>query len=176
MEHDPFRQFADWWSTENVPVVVATAGPDGRPTARAVALEGFDDRGFVFWSSSESPKGRQLAGNPHVALVFLWDGRQARVEGNVKPVPDEENAKHWEGREGKRPIAAFRQSEPIGSRAELEQLVENVPDDPPRPSFWVGYRVVPERFDFWIVDDGFLHDRFEFTRSADGWTRRRLQP
>jgi pyridoxamine 5'-phosphate oxidase len=139
-------------------------------------LEQFDERGFVFWSSSESPKGRQLEANPRAALVFLWDGRQVRVEGGVERMPDEENARHWEERDGKRPLAAFEQSAPVESREELERLVDETPEEPERPGFWVGYRVVPERFDFWRVDEDFVHDRHEFVRNGDGWTRRRLQP
>jgi pyridoxamine 5'-phosphate oxidase len=173
---DPFALFAQWWEEEQVPVVVATASPDGLPTARAVVLEQLDERGFVFWSSSESPKGRQLAANPRAALVFLWDGRQVRVEGRVERVPDEENARHWAEREGKRPLAAFDQSEPVESRAELERLVDETPEEPERPDFWVGYRVVPERFDVWEVDPAFVHDRHEYVREGDGWIRRRLQP
>lgn len=176
MDDDPFRVFAEWWEDEQVPVVVATATPDGRPSARAVVLEHHDERGFVFWSSAESPKGRQLAANPRAALVFLWDDRQLRVEGRVEQVPDEESERHWRGRDGKRPLAAFRQSEPVGSRAELERLVARVPDDPPRPSFWVGYRVVPERFDVWVRDDEDVHDRFRYVRDGEGWCVERLQP
>lgn len=159
-----------------MPVVLATATPDGRPSARAVVLEGFDERGFAFWSSSESPKGRQLAGNPRAALVFLWDGRQLRVEGGVEPASDSENERHWRAREGKRELVAFRQSEPVATREELERLVERVPENPPRPAFWVGYRVVPELFDAWIVDEGYVHDRFRYTRTGDAWTVTRLQP
>jgi pyridoxamine 5'-phosphate oxidase len=153
-------------------MVVATAGP----TARAVVLEGFDERGFVFWTSSESPKGQALASDPRVALVWLWDGRQARVEGSVEPVTDDENERHWREREGKRQLAAFRQSEPIESREALLAKLADVPEEPERPAFWVGYRVVPERFDFWIADEDYVHDRFEFRREGDGWHRRRLQP
>jgi pyridoxamine 5'-phosphate oxidase len=173
---DPIQQVAEWWREERVPVVVATATPDGRPSARAVVLEHFDEDGFVFFSSAQSPKGRALAANPQAALVFLWEGRQARVEGRVEPVSDEENRRHWDGREGKRQLVAFRQSEPVGSREELVELVRQVPDEPPRPSFWVGYRVVPESFDLWRVDADFLHDRFRYERAGGGWTRTRLQP
>jgi pyridoxamine 5'-phosphate oxidase len=172
MEDDPFRQFAAWWADDEVPMVLATAGP----AARAVVLEHFDERGFCFWTSSESPAGRQLAADPRAALVWLWEGRQARVEGTVEHVSREENEQHWRGREGKRQLAAFRQSEPIDSREALLALLDAVPDEPPRPSFWIGYRVVPERFDFWSVDDDYVHDRFEYTRSTAGWTIRRLQP
>jgi pyridoxamine 5'-phosphate oxidase len=173
---DPIAQFRAWWDEERVPVVVATASPDGHPSARAVVLEQVDERGFVFWSSAESPKGRQLAANPRVALVCLWDGRQARVEGRVEPVSDEENERHWREREGKRQLAAFRQSEPVGSREELLELLDAVPDEPPRPGFWVGYRVVPELLDFWLVDPDFVHDRFRYVRSDGGWKLTRLQP
>ncbi len=160
-----------------MPVVVASATADGRPSARAVALERFDERGFVFWSSVESRKGRELAANPRAALVFLWGGRQVRVEGRVEPVSDAENQAHWAGREEKRQIAAFRQDEPIGSREALEELVERTPADPPRPAFWVGYRVVPELYDFWEADENFVHDRFRYLPAAGGgWTATRLQP
>jgi pyridoxamine 5'-phosphate oxidase len=170
---DPLVEFEAWWSEEQVPMVIATTGP----SARAVVLEQVDGRGFVFWTSADSPTGRALAADPHAALVWLWEGRQARVEGTVQPVSDEENERHWAGREGKRQLAAFRQSEPIESREALLDRLAEVPDDPPRPAFWVGYRVVPERFEFWIVDDDYVHDRFEFSRDADGrWRRVRLQP
>ena len=172
MSDDPMRQFAAWWADEEVPMVLATAGP----AARAVVLEHFDERGFCFWTSSESPTGEQLAAAPRAALVWLWDGRQARVEGSVERVADEENERHWAGREGKRQLAAFDQSEPVESRDALLAMLDGVPEEPERPSFWVGYRVVPERFEFWVVDEDFVHDRFEYVRDGDGWLRRRLQP
>ena len=176
MNADPVAQLREWWEAERVPMVVATAGADGQPSARAVVLEQLDERGLVFWSSSESPKGEQLAANPRVALVFLWDGRQARVEGRVERLSDEEDARHWAAREGKRQLAAFRQSAPVADRAELDRLLAAVPDEPPRPAFWVGYRVVPELFDFWVAAADFVHDRFRYTRSDGGWTSTRLQP
>lgn len=172
MDDDPFRVFAAWWQDENVPMVLATVGP----TARAVVLEEFDERGFVFWTSSESPKGRALAADPGVALVWLWEGRQARVEGRVEQVSEEEDERHWEAREGKRQLVAFQQSEPVESREALLARLAAVAEGPERPSFWRGYRVVPERFEFWTADEHFVHDRFEYLRSGDGWRRRRLQP
>jgi pyridoxamine 5'-phosphate oxidase len=153
-------------------MVVATSGP----SARAVVLEEFDERGFVFWTSSESPTGRALAADPRAALVWLWEGRQARVEGRDEPVSDGENERHWREREGKRQLAAFRQSEPVESREALLAKLASVPEEPERPEFWRGYRVAPERFDFWIADEDFVHDRFEYRRASDGWQRRRLQP
>src|SRR4051794_36662552 len=173
LDEDPFRQFAAWWADEEVPMVLATDGP----AARAVVLEEFDDRGFCFWTSSESPTGEQLADNPRAALVWLWDGKQARVEGAVERVSDEENERHWRERDGKQQLAAFHQSEPVASRAELESKLDDVPDEPPRPAFWVGYRVVPERFEFWVADENYVHDRFEYTRAGDAaWRKQRLQP
>jgi pyridoxamine 5'-phosphate oxidase len=157
-------------------MIVATAAPDGTPSARAVVLEQADGRGFAFWTSAESPAGRDLAANPRAALVLLWDGRQARVEGAVEPVSDEENDRHWAGRDGKRQLAAFRQSEPVESREALVALLDAVPDEPPRPAFWTGYRVVPDTFDFWIEGDDYMHDRFRYTRDRDAWRRERLQP
>jgi pyridoxamine 5'-phosphate oxidase len=173
MHVNPFQQFAAWWADAEVPMVLATVGP----AARAVVLEHFDERGFCFWTSCESPTGAQLAADPRAALVWLWDGRQARVEGTVERVSDEENEQHWRGREGKRQLAAFDQSEPVESREELCARLDAVPEDPPRPAFWVGYRVVPQRFEFWSEDPDYVHDRFEYTRDGAGaWTKRRLQP
>ena len=177
MNPDPLQQFAEWWRDEEVPVVVATAAADGAPSARAVVLERLDERGFAFWTSSESRKGRELAANPRAALVALWDGRQARVEGRVERVADDEDAEHWAERDGKRQLAAFRQDAPVESRDELERLVEQTPEEPERPGFWVGYRIVPERYEFWLADPDFVHDRFEYTGSnGGGWSLRRLQP
>jgi pyridoxamine 5'-phosphate oxidase len=172
VDDDPFLVFADWWREQDVPMVLATAGP----TARAVVLEEFDERGFVFWTSSESPKGRALAADSRAALVWLWEGRQARVEGHVEPVSEDEDERHWQQREGKRELAAFRQSEPIESREALLDKLAAAPENPERPSFWRGYRVVPERFEFWAAREDYVHDRFEYERSGDGWRQRRLQP
>jgi len=175
--NDPLAVFAAWWADERVPVVVATATPDGRPSARAVVLEEHGERGFVFWTSSESRKGRELAANARAALVFVWSGRQLRVEGPVEPVSDAENEAHWAGREARRQIAAFRQDDPVGSRAELEALVAAMPEEPPRPGFWVGYRVAPEAIETWEARDDFVHDRFRYAPSdGGGWTQTRLQP
>jgi pyridoxamine 5'-phosphate oxidase len=172
VDDDPFRLFSAWWRAENVPMVLATTGP----TARAVILEQFDKNGFVFWTSSESPTGRALAADPRAALLWLWHGQQVRVEGRVERVSDEENERHWRQREGKRQIAAFRQSEPVESREALVAKLAGVPEEPERPPFWCGYRVVPERFEFWTADEDFVHDRFEYLKIGDRWRRRRLQP
>lgn len=177
MDESPLAAFAEWWRDEEVPALLATASPQGRPAVRAVELEAFGDDGFVFWTSAESPKGRDLAANPRAALAFVWGTRrQARVEGRVERVSDAEDERHWRDRRGKREIAAFRQSSPVESREALLALVARVTEDPPRPAFWVGYRVVPERVELCAYDAGFVHDRFEWVRRGDGWTRTRLQP
>jgi pyridoxamine 5'-phosphate oxidase len=176
-EVDPVARFAGWWDDENVPVVVATATPDGRPSARTVVLDAFDERGFVFFTHSESPKARDLAANPRAALVFLWEGRQVRVEGDVERVSDGENERYWERAEAKRALAAFDQSQPAASRAELERRYEAVPDEPPRPPFWVGYRVMPQTIEFWQLSEADdVHDRFRFEHLPTGWAQTRLQP
>ena len=108
--------------------------------------------------------------------MWLWDGRQTRVEGSVEPVSDEENERHWAARDGKRQLAAFRQTQPVESRDALLARLDAVPDEPGRPAFWTGYRVVPDRFEFWSEDPDYVHDRFEYTRVGDGWRVRRLQP
>jgi pyridoxamine 5'-phosphate oxidase len=174
---DPLVRFGAWWHEEPVPVVIATATADGRPSARAVVLEEFDARGFVFFTHAGSPKARDLAANPRAALVFLWDGRQVRVEGEVERVPDDENDRHWRRAEAKRALAAFDQSRPVASRAELERRYRSVPEDPPRPAFWVGYRVVPETIEFWeLSPEDDVNDRFRFDRIPGGWGQTRLQP
>jgi Pyridoxine 5'-phosphate oxidase C-terminal dimerisation region len=101
---------------------------------------------------------------------------QARVEGRVEHVSDQEDDRHWQQREGRRQLAAFRQSEPVESRQALLEKLAAVPESPERPQFWRGYRVLPERFEFWIADEDYVHDRFEYLRRVDSWQRRRLQP
>ena len=103
-------------------------------------------------------------------------GESARGTGRVEPVSEEEDERHWQQREGKRQIAAFRQSEPVESREALLRRLAAVPEKPERPPFWRGYRVLAERFEFWIPDENYVHDRFEYLRSGKGWRRRRLQP
>src|SRR5579884_732107 len=171
------RVFEEWWREEQLPVVLATASTEGRPSPRTVVLEHFDDRGFVFWTSSESRKGKELGANPRAALVFLWERRrQLRVEGRVERVSEEENETHWSGREVKRQIAAFRRGAPVADRDEPEKLVRETLDDPPRPPFWVGYRVVPDAIEVRVADEEFVHDRIRYERAADGWQRTQLQP
>ena len=174
----PFERFAGWWDGGEVPVALATATPDGGPSARMVLLKGFDERGFAFFSGYESRKGRELATNPRAALLFHRPGEQVRVEGRVERLPPEESDAYWASRpEGsRRSAAASRQSEPIGSRAELEAAAASVGPDPPRPPSWGGYLLVPEVFEFWTHRDDRLHDRCEYRFTAGRWEMRLLQP
>ena len=174
----PFERFAAWWAQGEVPVALATATPDGRPSVRMVLLKGFDERGLTFFSNYESRKGRELAANPRAALLFHRPGEQVRVEGAVERLPREESDAYWATRpEGsRRSAAASRQSEPVGSREELEAAVAAVGADPPRPQRWGGYLLVPEVFEFWTHRDDRLHERHEFRLTGGRWGMRLLQP
>ena len=180
LDPDPLRQFERWFEHDRV--ALATATPDGRPSVRMVLLKGFDRNGFVFYTSYESRKGRELEANPYSALLFHWNGRQVRIEGRVERVSAADADAYWRTRPiGSRlSAAASAQSEPIAAREELEAAVERVRhelgDDPPRPARWGGYRLVPDRFEFWEHRDDRLHDRFLYEPTDGGWTTVRLQP
>lgn len=137
-----------------------------------------DENGFRFFTNYESRKGRELAANPHAALLFHRPGIQVRVEGRVEQLPPEDSDAYWESRPAasRRSAAASRQSQPIGSRAELEDAVAAQPDEPPRPPWWGGYLLVPERIEVWRHRDDRLHERALYTRDADGWRCVILQP
>ncbi len=192
LDADAIRQFATWFEEARTAGVrfpetmaLATASAEGRPSVRMVLLKGADDRGFAFYTNRDSRKGRELAGNPHAALVLYWQalGRQVRVEGRVEEVGDEESAAYWASRpRGSRLSAAVSpQSEPVESRewleARVEELAERHPgDDVPRPASWSGYRIVPGSIELWEHRDDRLHDRVLYTRDGDGWRLERLAP
>jgi pyridoxamine 5'-phosphate oxidase len=190
LDADPLRQFLAWFGAARaagVPVpetmTLATATGDGRPSARQVLLKGSDERGFVFFSGYDSRKGRELAENPHASLLFHWAvmGRQVRVEGRVEQVSRGESEEYWRTRPfGSRLSAAVsRQSEPIGSREELEVRVEELRasgKDPSLPEHWGGFRLEPQAYEFWEHRDDRLHDRFRYTRAGERWTLERLSP
>jgi pyridoxamine 5'-phosphate oxidase len=188
----PFAQFHDWMeeaekSEPNDPnaMVVATASPNGHPSARTVLLKGFDDRGFVFYTNKESRKGEELAVNPRVGLLFYWKSlkRQIRIEGVAQHVTGTEADAYFESRPRNSRLGAWAspQSRPLVNRTILEQrLVEmekRYPDAIPRPDYWSGYRVVPEMFEFWQEMPYRLHDRTVYRRSAGGaWEQSKLFP
>ena len=187
LEPDPLAQFAGWFGDARTAggrlpeaVALATATPDGAPSARMVLLKGFDADGFVFYSGYESRKGRELAANPQAALLFYWDalGRQVRIEGGVERVSGQESDEYW----GSRPLgsrlsaAASEQSAVVASREELERRVAGLADASARPERWGGYRLAPETYEFWQHRDDRLHDRFRYERAGKGWRVERLQP
>lgn len=194
---DPFALFSAWFaeaeaSEPNDPnaMCLATATPEGAPSARMVLLKGLDGpevpgRGFVFYTNLESRKGAEIAANPRVALLFHWKtlGRQVRVEGRAAPVSPEEADAYFASRARLSRIGAWasRQSRPLGSRAELEAAVEAFDsrfpgEDIPRPSHWSGFRVTPERIEFWRDMPHRLHDRLLFTRDGEVWRSELLYP
>ena len=190
LDPDPLTQFQAWLdearAAEPDPdaVALATATPDGRPSARIVLLKGADEQGLVFYTGLESRKGRELADNPYAALLFYWAslGRQVRIEGQVVRVPDEEAAAYFASRPPGSRVGAWAspQSEVVGSRAELERrfLEEHarLGDDPPLAPHWGGFRLVPDTWEFWLHRDDRFHDRVRYARDGAGWRRERLGP
>jgi pyridoxamine 5'-phosphate oxidase len=165
---------------------LATATRSGKPSARVVLLKGFDDRGFVFYTNYDSRKGKELAQNPHAALVFFWQPleRQIRITGRVTKVTAEESTQYFNSRPlGSRFSASIsKQSTVIASRAvlldRLKKIEEKYPDgDPPRPLHWGGFRVHPNEIEFWQGGKFRLHDRVRYRRRRDGsWSVDRLSP
>jgi pyridoxamine 5'-phosphate oxidase len=189
---DPIAQFQRWFDEalkaevrEPNAMSVATVGADGKPSSRIVLVKQYDERGFSWYTNYDSQKGTQLAANPHAALLFFWSEleRQVRIEGRVERTSDEESERYFHSRPLKSRLAAIAsaQSRPIGSRAAMEQQYDKVEsalgDNPPRPAHWGGYRLVPERIEFWQGRRSRFHDRIVYVRNADGtWQRERLQP
>jgi pyridoxamine 5'-phosphate oxidase len=176
MNQDPLALFFEWVDGEET--ALATATPDGRPSVRMVLLKGADETGFTFFTGYTSRKGRELDANPRAALLFHREGIQVRVEGRVERVPPEESDAYWRTRPSasRRSAAASQQSEPIGSRAELEAAVDAQPEEPERPQRWGGYRLVPDTYEFWRHRDDRLHERHLFRARDGGWEVVLLQP
>lgn len=190
-EDEPFAPFRRWYelALKSEPLgetmTIATATRDGRPSLRAVLLRGLDERGFVFYTNLDSRKSAELAANPVAALCFHWKSlaRQVRVEGNVEPVSEAEADAYFASRARESRIGAWAsdQSRPLESRAELERRFAEAnmrfADRPvPRPGNWSGFRIVPERIEFWQERPHRLHDRVYFARDGRTWRKGRLFP
>ncbi|HKE97348.1 MAG TPA: pyridoxamine 5'-phosphate oxidase [Actinomycetes bacterium] len=188
---DPIRQFAAWFAEadgagmiEPNAMALATATPDGRPSARMVLLKQFDERGFVFYSNYRSRKGAELAANPRAALCLWWPPleRQVRVEGTVERLGAAESRAYFDSRPRGSRLGALAspQSEVIASRELLERRFAELdaahPGDVPPPEEWGGLRVVPDTIEFWQGRPDRLHDRLRYRLEQGAWTRERLAP
>lgn len=194
LDCDPIQQFALWFQQalaadliEPNAMTLATATPEGKPTARIVLLKGFNKQGFVFYTNYASQKGQQLIANPYAALVFLWDKleRQIRIEGKVEKISAEESLEYFHSRPKASQLGAWTsaQSQVIPKREVLEQklvsLQEQYSGDTtiPLPGDWGGFRVIPNRIEFWQGRPSRLHDRLVYDLQTDGsWSISRLSP
>ena len=194
LNDDPIEQFNSWFQQaldadllEPNAMTLATATPDGKPTARIVLLKGVSAKGFVFYTNYESQKGQQLIANPYAALVFLWNKleRQIRIEGKVEKLTAEESAEYFHSRPKASQLGAWAsdQSRVIPNREVLEkklaQLQEQYSGDAtvPLPEHWGGFRVVPNRIEFWQGRPSRLHDRLVYDLQTNGsWQIKRLSP
>lgn len=184
-----FRRWLDEARAARIPnaeaAALAAATSDGAPSARFVLVRGADERGFAFYTNTESRKAEELAENPRAALAFYWVdlGRQVRVEGPVAPVGEDEALAYFRTRPRASRIGAWAspQSRPIASREELDERVAQIEarfpgEDVPLPPHWGGYRLAPESIEFWVHRESRLHDRLRYTRRDGSWTRERLAP
>ena len=192
LDPDPVEQARKWVDDAIVAeciepnaMTLSTVGPDGRPESRYVLLRGLDERGFWFFTNTESAKGRALAANPQAALTFAWLQlhRQMRVSGVVEPLPPELSDAYFARRSRGSQIGAWasHQSEVIPSRAALDEAIADYErrfdgTDVPRPPYWAGYALQPEAIEFWQGRPNRLHDRIRFRRDDGSWTPERLSP
>lgn len=193
VDPDPIKQFGNWFTAaieagirDVNAMSLATAGRNGRPSVRIVLLKGFDQDGFVFFTNYESEKGRQLEENAHAALAFYWIelDRQIRISGPAERTSREESERYFHSRPIGSQLGAWasKQSEVVDGRrvldARMAEMTERFGDGPiSLPPHWGGYRVRPERIEFWQGRANRLHDRFRYTRKADNsWKIDRLAP
>jgi pyridoxamine 5'-phosphate oxidase len=189
---DPFEQFGRWFDhataaelIEPNAMTLATADERGHPSARIVLLRGWDERGFVFFTNYESQKGRELAGGAYAALLFFWDKleRQVRIEGPSAMLSPAESDAYFARRPRGHRLSAWAspQSRRVADRAALELRMEEAERrfagvEVPRPPYWGGFRVTPERVEFWQGRPNRVHDRLVYERERDGWRRERRAP
>jgi len=189
---DPIQLFSEWFDEakkttlpEPTAMLLATVSPDGKPSTRVVLLKRFDDRGFVFYTNLQSQKGRELQANPNAALCFYWPplAKQVRVEGTVQKVSDEEADAYFSTRPRGAQIGAWasNQSAELANRGELEGRVKEFEEkfagkDVPRPPFWSGFCVLPERIEFWQSRQDRLHDRVVYVKEGGKWVKSLLYP
>lgn len=189
---DPIEQFRRWFDEvlqagirQPNSMALATATPQGDPSVRMVLLKGFDEHGFVFYTNYQSRKGQELEANPQAELVFYWEevNRQVRIHGSVAKVSASESEEYFQTRPYGARLGALvsQQSRHLASRAEFEAALEDLkhryPVEVPRPPHWGGYRLTPDRMEFWQGRENRLHDRIEYRRtSARSWQLARLFP
>jgi pyridoxamine 5'-phosphate oxidase len=191
MAADPFDQFSAWFdealgtiTLDPNAMTVSTVGADNRPSARVVLLKGFNENGFVFFTNYESKKGKDLTANPYAVMSFFWSplNRQIMIYGTVEKTTREEAEKYFKSRpvDSRHAAWASAQSSEIESREYLEkrfdEFQDKFGDDVPLPPFWGGFRLKPDKFEFWQGRQNRMHDRFCYELSGNKWRRYRLSP
>ncbi len=193
--NEPFSRFSELLASakgigtallpEPTAFTLATVGADGQPSARVLLLKGVDQRGFVFYTNFESRKGRELLAHPQASMCFHWQPleRQVRVEGTAKPVSPEEADAYFASRERGSQLGAWAslQSQPMEGAgdlaARLAEVAARYEGQPvPRPPHWSGFRLIPNRIEFWHNMPSRLHERIVYLREADGWRTQALYP
>jgi len=192
LEYEALAMFQDWLDAacktglhEPTAMALATVNAQGRPSVRTMLLKGYDERGFVFFTNDQSCKGKELRENGFASLCFFWQPlmRQVRIEGKTVTISAEESDAYWESRPRDSQLCAWasQQSSRLDSREDLERsLAETharyIDETIPRPPHWVGYRIIPERIEFWKSGWRRLHERILYEKQVDGWHKTLLYP